>query len=417
MSTHYPTLGDWIAHESIPFAPAAPEFGRAVDRLLAALDGPVELLGLGEPMHGGLDFLALRNRLFQYLVEAHGFSAIAVESSFPQGRLANDYVEGRGPASYDEVQEAGFSHGFGTLAANRELIEWMRQYNADPAHPVKLRFYGFDTPTEMWSTASPRRLVEFVLDYLSIHAPVAGETARQRIAPLLGEDAAWENPAAMMDPTQAIGLSPAATALRLEVDDLGSELARLRVELVAASGLDAYGEAAHDAAAARQHLAYHAELARTAPDRTARLLGMRDAAMADNLVYIANREQSRVLVFAHNSHVKRGQSEWQLGPDLLQWWPAGAHLAALYGSRYAVIGTGVGMSDTQGIAAPESGTLEARLTAAPGPGRFIPTRVGRGLMVGDLPVRTGSAQNSGYFPFTAQSLTDFDALAVLDTTE
>jgi hypothetical protein len=30
-----------------------------------------------------------------------------------------------------------------------ELIEWMRRYNADPAHHVKLQFYGFDSPTEM----------------------------------------------------------------------------------------------------------------------------------------------------------------------------------------------------------------------------------------------------------------------------
>ena len=42
----------------------------------------------------------------------------------------------------------------------------MRAYNADPAHGKKLQFYGFDSPTEMMWSDSPRRLVEFVLDYL-----------------------------------------------------------------------------------------------------------------------------------------------------------------------------------------------------------------------------------------------------------
>ena len=79
----------------------------------------------------------------------------------------NEYVAGRGPATFEVVQEAGFSHGFGRLDANRELVEWMRRYNADPSHGVTLRFYGFDSPTEMTHTDSPRRVLQFVLDYLA----------------------------------------------------------------------------------------------------------------------------------------------------------------------------------------------------------------------------------------------------------
>lgn len=47
------------------------------------------------------------------LAEAHGFSAIAFESSFPRARLVNEYVAGSGPAAYEAVQENGWSHGFG----------------------------------------------------------------------------------------------------------------------------------------------------------------------------------------------------------------------------------------------------------------------------------------------------------------
>src|SRR5262245_11981688 len=146
-------LDDWIQHEAIPFSlDASATFNAAVDKVVASLDPSVELLGLGEALHGGEDILILRNRLFQRLVEAHGYSAIAVESSFPRGRVVNEYVCGRGPAACEDVQDTGFSHGFGPLATNRELIEWMRRYNAEPCHRVKLHFYGFDSPTEMTST-------------------------------------------------------------------------------------------------------------------------------------------------------------------------------------------------------------------------------------------------------------------------
>jgi erythromycin esterase len=153
---------------------------------------------------------------------------------------------------------------------------------------------------------------------------------------------------------------------------------------------------------------------------TAKLLGLRDAMMADNLAYMVSREHNRgkVLAFAHNSHLKRGKAEWQLGSDLLVWYPAGSHLNEVFGLRYAVIGSAVGVSDANGIGQPEAGTLEARLTAVPGPARFIPTHKGQGLPASEiaaLPTRSGSVKNPTYFAMTSQSFTDFDWLAVLDS--
>jgi erythromycin esterase len=417
----YAMLDDWIAQEAIPFSIDSSEiFGDAVDKMIASLGDLVELLGFGEALHGGEDILILRNRLFQRLVEAHGYSAIAIESSFPRGRVVNEYVLGRGPASYEAVQDTGISHSFGQLTANRELVEWMRQYNADPGHRVKLHFYGFDSPTD-WITDSPRQTLHFVLDYLSSVDGALGQEYRNRIDPLLGQDAAWENPAAALDPTQAIGLSPAATALRIETEELISEL-RLRCpELVAQSDEGRYLEAMQYASVARQLLNYHAELARESSERASRLLGIRDAMMADNLTYIVSRERGRgkVLAFAHNEHMRRSKTTWQLGSDAYIWWPVGAHLHGMFGSRYAVIGTAVGQSPINGIGQPESGTLEDRLTAAPGPARFIPTHLGQSLptsLIAALPTRSGSVKNRSYFPLTPQSFTNFDWLAVLDST-
>jgi erythromycin esterase len=421
----YSTLDDWILHEAIPLSVDSSEtFNASIDKVIATLDDSVELLGFGEALHGGEDFLILRNRLFQHLAETHGYSAIAIESSFPRARLVNEYIAGRGPASYEDVQEFGFSHGFGRLEANRELVEWMKAFNADPDHRVKLSFYGFDSPTEMIGSDSPAQVLHFVLDYLASIDSEGINEHRDRIDQLLGQDFDWENPEASFDPAKSIGLSPAALKLRIETEDLITKLRLHRPELAAKSDESRYLEAVQYATAARQLLNYHAALARMSGkpgERIVELLGIRDLIMADNLEYTVSRERERgkVLAFAHNSHLQRGKTEWKLGTVVYAWWPAGSHLNEMFGPRYAVVGSALGVSDANGIGKPETGTLETRLTALPGPARFIPTHKGQGLpasAISALPTRSGSIKNPTYFALTPQSLTDFDWLAVLDST-
>jgi len=409
-----------LDEQAIAFNLDSPQSTNAsIDRLVSQLGPPVELLGLGEALHGGEDILIFRNRLFQRLVERHGYSAIAIESSFTRGHLVNEYVAGCGSSSYEAVEEAGFSHGFGSLEANRELVEWMRRYNADTSHSIKLQFYGFDAPTEMSHADSPRRVLHFVLDYLSALDDARGNEYRECMESLIGRDRDWEDPATLFDPAKSIGLSAAARQLRIEVEDLIAELEARRPELIAGSDKERYCEAVHYARLARWLLVYHAAMAKKGSQRTSRLLGIRDACMADNLAYILSCQQGRgrPLAFAHNSHLKKGRMQWQFGDELFTWWPAGSHLKETLGQSYAVIGSAVGVSHENGIGRPEAGSLEAMLMATPGPGRFVSTRWVQSLFDSEStapPVRSGSLKNTTYFPLTANSLADFDWLVALD---
>jgi len=417
----------WIARDGLPFTVASPAtFIKSVDKAVASLGPSVELLGFGEALHGGQEILQLRNELFKHLVMTKGFSAIAIESSFARAWLVNDYVTGNGPATYDEVMDKGFSEGVGHLTANRELVEWMRTYNADPSHPVKLHFYAFDIPTGAVGIASPAHVLHVALEYLGAIDPAAANEHRQKIDSLLPADAAWENPMAWADTKQAIGGSPAATSLRIATEDLITELRTRRPELVAHSSEDRYLQALHNAVVARELLNFHAVLARKSGEPPAGPRGIRDALMADNLVYIVDRERGhgRVMVFAHNGHLQRGKSTWPccgqkyLGTDVYTWWPAGSQLQQMLGDRYAVIGTAVGESQQNEIARPEAGSLEARLTAQKETGLLIQTHGGRGIAsdeVAGLPTRSGSMLNLTYTALVPQSFTDFNWLCVLDS--
>ena len=414
------TLDAWIARDAIPFSIDSPvSIDGAVDRIIGSLGDSVELLGIGEALHGSEEILLVRNRLFQRLVEAHGYTAVVIEVTSPQARAIDDYVLGARKVE-DAAVQAWFGAGFGSLEANRELVEWIHDYNADQAHSPKLHFYGFDLPLGQGGLASPSRVLDLVLCYLDSVDNASARTHRERITRLVGNAAEWERPAAMFDPAQSIGLSAPATELRIAVLDLITELRIRRPELVGLSDRLAYADALHHAELARKLLDAHAALAK--PGAYASMLGIRDLIMADNLEHFLALERGRgkVLVFAASGHLKRGMLEWHLPPEpgVKKWWPAGSQLTQSLGSRYAVIGMALGVSDDNAIAAPEPDTLEARLSRVSGP-LFIPTHRGEApppAEVADIPIRSGSSLNPTYGQLTPESFADFEWLVFLDST-
>jgi erythromycin esterase len=433
-SAGYASLDEWIAREAIPFS-SDKDFNAAVDKMMARLGDQVSILGLGETLHGGDQFLTLRNRLFKRLVEAHGFSAITLETNMQNARLVDSYVAGRGPAAYEAVQDQGFSYGSGKYAANRELVEWMRAYNADPDRKSKVSFYG-TVPSEQETTESPRALLEFALAYLASVDPAAGARHKAIIEPLLGANADWEDSARVIhkeiltkivgadiaqhivggDPQSknpgTFGLSQRAGELRVATDELGRELNVRRPEYVAKSSRDAYGEAVQHLNGAKNLLALHAALARREP--VGELVSMRDAMAADYLAYVSEREKPRgkVLVYLHIAHLRR---TWTKLP-WYEFWPTGAHLDQLFGSRFALIGGALGTSEANFIGAPEAGTIEARLLAHQ-KDCFIPVHRGKGLYRGaPPPVRSGPTKpNIPYEVLTPESVADLDMLVFLRT--
>ena len=116
------TLDSWIARDAIPFTLDSPaSIDGAVDRIVGSLDDAVELLGISEALHGSEEILLVRNRLFQRLVQAHGYSAVVIEVTSPQARAINDYVLSTRQVE-DPAVQAWFGAGFGSLDANRELV-------------------------------------------------------------------------------------------------------------------------------------------------------------------------------------------------------------------------------------------------------------------------------------------------------
>lgn len=378
--------------------------GRAVDELLASRTEPPTLLGLGEPTHGIEAFPLLRNELLGHLVE-RGYRSIVLETDFFAASVVDDYVAGT-RADVDEVLATGFSHRFGAVPGNRELVEWLRTHNADRAPQDRVRFYGFDAPVEYSGAPSPRRALSSANDYLP--AALRPESVRDLDA-LLGADADWTNEAAMFDPAASIGDSDRARALRIAADDLASALRRSAPALRPADPTG-YAHAVAHARTAQGLLRYHAAMASPAPDRIATLLSLRAEMMAENLLAIVAQEQRRgpSLVFAHNAHLQRAQPTISDGEHDLSWGSAGALVGLTLGERYVFLATDANPHS-------DPGTLQGVLAEATTRRALFPTPALRAALA--PPIGTGEPILPGHIPLTPADLNGADAVIFIADTD
>lgn len=378
--------------------------------IMRLLPGRPRLLALGEPTHGEDTLLDLRNDLVRQLVEQEGYRTIAIESDCMRGLVVDDYVTS-GTGTLDEVMEHGFSHGWGTSAANRELVRWMRVYNDGRPASERLRFAGFDGPLEITGAASPRQALTALHRYLSARVaadllPCTAETLDR----LLGTDDRWTDPDAMMDPAQSVGQSAQASQLRLLAHDLVALLDEQTPHLITATSRDDWDRARLYGRTATGLLRYHSWMADTSPARMTRLVGVRDHMMAHNLLALA--ERGPALVHAHNSHLQRVKSTMQMWEGPVQWWSAGALVSAQLGEEYAFVATALGTIRHQGVDTPPPDTAEGLLYALP-EDRCVIDAPRLAAALGDTRPAPRVSPWFGYAPLDPAHLADSDGIVFI----
>lgn len=332
----------WTRAQAVPVRldPRQPLATSADLQRIDAAIGSARIVAVGEPAHGAHEPLAFRNRLFRHLVEQRGFTAITIESGFSESRRLDDYVLGRNGGHIDAaaVSQAGFSWGFGGYAENIELLQWMRRYNQDPAHPRKLRIYGIDlSGGDRGEFPHARIALDDAIAYLRQAAPVH---ARSLLAELEAARDGFDFAA------YRAASGPQRSHLHATIDRLLAWIERERVPLAAATSEDAQAWAQRNASVARQLLqsfrAWPADASGAAPSAgLEHVVSARDAAMADNVLWALQREgeHGRVLLFAHNAHVASAAlsggmwSAFASAPTMM-----GQHLRPALGADLRIIG-------------------------------------------------------------------------------
>lgn len=288
--------------------------------------GTVRVVALGESSHYNRETYLLRHKVLRHLVEHHGFTAYAMETGFTEARTAE--------GDLSDFLANGLTSFTGIWTEMRELLEWQRTTNA--------RFYGVDLGGANASLTPGLAALPGVSDFL------------RDTAAAFGAESAFSAPAAF---------ARYAALDQSTKDALTAGVAELRARLASERDVD-------PAVVRSAHLVAALDLTIRAMARgdQREALSVRDAAMADTVSWVLERED-RILLAAHNGHLQRWPGTM---PGMEAMVPLGLHLADRLGDDYLVIGATNGTGRTINaspeffageffgdLPAPEPGSLDA----------------------------------------------------------
>jgi erythromycin esterase len=362
----------WAAAHALPVT-TLDSAGKDPDLLpLRSVIGAARVVAFGEPTHGAHEPLAFRNRLFRFLVEQMGFTAIALESGFTESRTVGSFIDG-GQGDASTVAREGLTSGGGRFKETLELIQWMRDYNAasSSAGHRKVRFYGIDLAAS-GRISGPRHGIDYALAFLSRADPTAAEKIRASLGyNLPGADANEFGPVS----------KAAVAALDGSITAIAKAMDSNRSILIARGSDEEYRWALHNLDVLRQ-LAKCLPVTPPPSDHDNRdwvvAVACRDHAMAENVQWATENEgrKGRLLLFAHNAHImnwKQDGGVWTVigaeKPPMM-----GSYLRSAYGKDLYIIASSSATA-SPGLPTPEP--IEDSIDSAL-------ARVGLPLMIVDV---------------------------------
>jgi erythromycin esterase len=248
---------------------------------LKQLIGGSRIVALGEASHGTREFFLMKHRLLEFLVKEMDFNVFAIEASWAESNLINEYVHtGEGDPT---KLLAGLHFWTWNTQEVLDMILWMRSHNQDPGNAPFISFRGFDMQSSSMA-------IDNVIAYLHKVSPEAEEEVKAIYAPF--------RPYA--DDEDSYGELPLETKsqCRLNVQHVYELLQEHRAIYEAASSSEKFAHALQSA-----RIVLQAEKVFTGGPR------QRDVYMAENASWLLEQagSKSKIALWAHNGHVSKNE--------------------------------------------------------------------------------------------------------------
>ena len=290
-----------IAEHAEPFASVDDaDLSALLDRI-----GDARVVCLGEASHGTSEFYRLRARITRALVEQKGFRIVAAEADWPDAERVDAYIRHREPREREWEAFSRFPTWMWRNEEITDLVEGLRDWNADRAEDDRAGFFGLDLYSLYTS-------VHEVLNYLEDRDPDLADAARARYSCL---EPFAENPA-------HYGRAVVSQRYRDCEDDavaMLQDLLRQRLRLTAggdgASTANGAGEAfpffdaAQNARVVRNAEEYYREMFYG----NVSTWNLRDTHMMGTLKSLLRffGDDAKAVVWAHNSHLGDAAATYQ----------------------------------------------------------------------------------------------------------
>lgn len=271
----------WLSDRALPIETT--EIDRPTDDIaaLATVLAKARVIGIGEATHGTHEYFRLKHRLLERLVTHHGVTLLAMEANFSDAEQVDTWIR-TGAGTVDDAMKGLFI--VWRTEEVRDLLVWMRKWNADPRHKKKIGFRGYDVQGARSSMTALRA-------YFRKVDPTAENEVLGPLAPLDADT----NARGMLE----LGETE-ATATREAAAQLLERLVSSRGVYVTRSSLAEHALAMQHARVLEQARARFA--AKGFPEQFA----ARDRAMAENVVWLLGQigKDERMMVWAHNGHIQ-----------------------------------------------------------------------------------------------------------------
>ncbi len=351
----------WLASHAIRLRTVVAHNGFDDMQPIKKIIGKAHVVELGEATHGTREFFQLKHRMLEFLVTEMGFTVFGIEASMPEAYAVNNYLlTGKG-------DPARALNGLYFWTWNTEevldMIQWMRQYNADPTHVKKVKFYGFDMQ-------SAPLAVRRTLAYLQKVDPAQAIAAEKPLAP-------FANPITDNDYNTATGEAETAAKAKVAISTVLARFDTRKREYVRQTSAAEWAIARQHASIVAQKLEFRTGAGSIGLDRAG---VVRDSSMAANIRWILDHEGpgTKMVVWAHNLHVA-------MQPGLM-----GGHLHQALGAEMVAFGFAFNQGGFQSVELPfPSPTGLRQFSVGPSPaGSVDATLAAAGLQIAAIDLRS-----------------------------
>ncbi|MHA7578825.1 erythromycin esterase family protein [Paenibacillus vandeheii] len=270
--------------------------------------GDAHYVGLGENTHGSSEIFTMKFRLVKYLVTEMGFTNFAMEEDWGDGLKLNEYIQtGKGnPREFLKL-----------LYPTDEIIamvDWMKDYNADPSNKKKIQFIGLDLK------ALDQSVYNKVIDYVKQHRPdVLAEVVKsyKELPAVTGNVQEYMKLTPEVKEKFKVNAEKVVRLLEDETKHASTEINSFELIWVKATAK-----------------AIENFTKMMTPSDYPSMLKLHEQYLADHVIWTKEALGGKTMIWAHNIHVAKGVIDKNLYPV-----GAGQFLKDRLGDQYVVVGS------------------------------------------------------------------------------
>lgn len=243
-----------------------------------------KIIGLGEATHGTKDFFDFKTQMLKHLVLNHNFKNIVIESDFIGTQEMNNYILNNEGNLIDGL----IKMGMGILFTKEfiEMIEWLKEYNLNQPTEKKVNIFGCDVQYHHLSVVKIKEYLQSV-EKLNINLKKDLDKLENLLTNQSSKESNKKYSKNEIDRT-LLELNATFNDIKNNTDEF--KLNKYYLTILEQSVEYNFKKGGYKKAV------------------------IRDKFLADNSIWIYNEAQSKMILWAHNSHIAKKSDQTKITP-------------------------------------------------------------------------------------------------------